>query len=418
MTRLAMQQAPAPAIVRRFLLSASLWGVAAGALLAVDGGTALVSRWGGSTLALVHAVVLGVLGNAMFGSLLQFLPVAGGVRVRGGAVAARLLHGLLNLGALLLVLALRWPAALSPALGGGLLLAAFVLLAALLLPGLAAAAGQAFLRVGIGSALVAALVTAVLGFGLTLGLAGALPLSLPTWVDVHAGWGVLGWVLGLLAAVGRIVMPMFQGAAAAPLRVQGLWQLSLAGVLLAALGWAARGGDPAWLRTGAGLLGLGFALGGLLLQWRGPKLRRAPLTGFWMAGLVALAAAASLLLAGGEPNALRAGVLALGIGLPLLVAGMQLEIAAFLGWIGLQRRCGRGVHLPGVQLLLPVRDKRRVLVLHGVAALALLLALLRPALARAAGSALLLAHAASWIALCGVDRRAARFLRDVAGKQA
>ena len=413
MAKLAMQQAPAPATPRRFLLSASAWGAAAGALLAFDGGAALASRWSGSTLALVHAITLGFLGNAMFGSLLQFLPVAAGVNVRGGRVAALWLHGLLNGGALLLVTAFRWPAWCSPQWGGMTLAMAFVLLAALVLPGMRAATGQRFLRWGMGGAVAAALVTAMLGFALALGLSGWGELPLVPLTDAHAGWGVLGWVLALLAAVARVVMPMFQGVAVASVRAQGAWQAGLYALLLVALAMALRGGALPGVRIGVGLLGLVFALAGLLLQLRAPKLRRAALTGFWMAGFVALAAAACALLTGGEANALLVGVLALGIGLPLLVTGMQLEIAAFLGWIELQRRCGRGVRLPGVQLLLPERDKIIVLALHGTAALLLLTALSHPAVAQAAGLALLLAHAAGFVALCGAGWRARRFVRGV-----
>lgn len=406
-----MQQAPTPATPRRFLLSASLWGMAAGLLLALDGDAALASRWGGATLALVHALALGVLGNAMFGSLLQFLPVAAGARVRGGRGAALLLHALLNFGALLLVLSLRQPALLSPHWGGLLLLAAFVLLAALVLPGLVRAAGQPLLRWGMGCAIAGGLVAALLGLSLALTVAGAWRLPLLALTDAHAGWGVLGWVLALLVAVARVVMPMFQGVAAVPARLQAGWQLALYALLLAALAMALRGASVPALRMGAGLLVLAVALGGLLVQLRAPKLRRAPLTYFWMVGFAALAAAACALLAGGEENLLLAGVLALAIGLPLLVTGMQLEISAFLGWIDLQRRCGRGVHLPGVQLLLPARDKAIVLALHGLSALALLAATAQPALARLAGGVLLLAHAAGCAALYGVDWRRTRFLR-------
>ena len=413
MTKLAMQQAPTPATPRRFLLSASLWGVLAGALLAVDGGAALASRWGGTTLALVHVFALGVLGNAMFGSLLQFLPVAAGARVRGGRPAALLLHVLLNIGALLLVLSLRWPAQLSPQWGGLLLLAAFVLLAALVLPGLVGAAGQELLRWGIGSAIAGGLVAALVGLALALAVAGAWRLPLVSLTDAHAGWGVLGWVLALLAAVARVVMPMFQGVAAVPVRLQAGWQLALYVLLVVALAMALCGASAQILRMGAGLLVLVVALGGLFVQLRAPKLRRAPLTYFWMAGFAALAAAACALLAGGEANLLLAGVLGLAIGLPLLITGMQLEISAFLGWIDLQRHCGRGVRLPGVQLLLPVRDKAIVLALHGLAAPSLLAATTQPALARAAGIALLLAHAAGVAALCGVDWRRMQFIRGL-----
>jgi hypothetical protein len=417
MAKLAMQQAPAPAVPRRFLRSASAWGVIAGALLALDGGAAIASRWSGSTLALVHALTLGVLGNAMVGSLLQFLPVAAGVRVRGGRGAALWLHGLLNAGALLLVAAFRWPALLAPQWGGGAVGAAFALLVALVLPGLWAAQGQRFLRWGMGAALLAAAVAAALGLLLALALSGRGALPLPAFTDVHAGWGVLGWVLGLLAAVARVVMPMFQGTSVPSVRAQGAWHAALYALLLLATVAALRGVAIPALRAGAGVLGLAFVLAGLLLQLRAPKRRVAPLTLFWRAGFLALAAAACALLAGGEVNALRAGVLALGIGLPLLVTGMQLEIAAFLGWIDVQRRCGRGVHLPGVQLLLPARDKSAVLALHGVSAVVLVAALAWPVLARVAGLALALAHAAGFAALWSVDRRAGRFVeaREVHG---
>ena len=313
--------------------------------------------------------------------------------------------------ALLLVLSLRQPALLSPHWGGLLLLAAFVLLAALVLPGLVGAAGPVLLRWGIGCAIAGGLVAALLGLSLALAIAGVWRVPLLPLTDAHAGWGVLGWVLALLVAVARVVMPMFQGVAAVPARLQAGWQLALYALLLAALAMALRGASVPALRMGAGLLVLAVALGGLLVQLRAPKLRHAPLTYFWMAGFAALAAAACALLAGGEDNLLLAGVLALAIGLPLLVTGMQLEISAFLGWIDLQRRCGRGVHLPGVQLLLPARDKAIVLALHGLSALALLAATAQPALARLAGGVLLLAHAAGCAALYGVDWRRTRFLR-------
>ena len=192
--------------------------------------------------------------------------------------------------------------------------------------------------------------------------------------------------------------------------------MALYGLLLAALVVALRGESVPALRVGAGLLVLAVASGGLLVQLRAPKLRRAPLTYFWMAGFAALGAAACALVPGGEDNLLLAGALALAIGLPLLVTGMQLEISAFLGWIDLQRRCGRGVRLPGVQLLLPARDKAIVLALHGLSAAVLLAATAQPALARLAGGALLLAHAAGFAALCGVDWRRTRFLRELKGQ--
>ena len=171
MARLALDQAPAVSLPRRFLLSAPLWGMLAGVLLFVDGGAALRSRWHPATLALMHVFTLGVLGNVMFGSVLQFLPAAAGVRVRGSGLLGKPLHVLFNLGALLLVAGLHqsWRAAL---LGAAVLLPlAFVLLAAMTLPGLLAAVGQRLLRAGLGVALGFGVLTALLGGALALTLA-------------------------------------------------------------------------------------------------------------------------------------------------------------------------------------------------------------------------------------------------------
>lgn len=414
MTKLRMADAPSPAIPRLFLRSAAAWGVVAGALLLLDGQAALASRWAGPTLALVHAFTLGFLGNAMFGALLQFLPVAVGARVRGGDSSARLLHALLNLGTAALMAGLRWPGLLSPVWGGIALALAFVLMAALALPGLLRAGDERFLAQGIGSAVGAALVTAALGLLLAFGWSGMLALPQQALTDAHAGWGVLGWVMGLLAAVSRVVAPMFQGAAPAPQRAQALWQIALYSLLATLLACAAFAAVPAWLRMAVALLVLAFALGGLALQLAARRLRKVPLTLFWSAGYLALLLAACVALAGAGP-ALLPGALAIAVGLPLLVTGMALEIVAFLGWIELQRGCGKGVHVPGVQLLMPTRDKAVTLVLHLVAAGLVTLAVLRPqvgGVAIAAGGALMLAHAASFVALGGAHRRGRRFVAE------
>lgn len=418
MAKLSIEQAPAPSTPRLFLLTASAWAVVAGALLAVDGAAALASRWGGPTLALVHALTLGLLGNAMFGSLLQFLPVAAGVRVRGGRAGARGLFALLNLGTLALVSAFRWPAVLPAWCGGVLLVGAFVLLAALVLPGVGSALGQRFLRWGMGGAVVGAVVAALLGMWLTLGLSGHATVPMLPVTDAHAAWGTLGWVVALLASVSRVVAPMFQGMATPNQRWQGLWHGVTCVVLLAGMVAAVQGIAPAWFRVGVGLSALVFACTGLLLQARAPRLRKAPLTGFWAAGFIAMTASALVLL-GSDTSAVLVGALAIGIGLPLLVAGMQLEIVAFLGWIELHRHCGKGVRLPGVQLLLPERDKYAVLALHLLAATTLITAVLVPtaSTARIAGLGLTLAHGATLAALLGVGWRSRSFLSNLAERR-
>ena len=131
MSGLAFASAPRPSLPMRFLIAALAWGAVAGLWLAWQGEIALLSRWTPATLVLVHVFALGLLGNAMLGSLVQFLPVAAGSPLPGTRVVPWL-HAAFNAG---LVLLLATFAASSHALAlpaGGLLggsLAIFVLLA-------------------------------------------------------------------------------------------------------------------------------------------------------------------------------------------------------------------------------------------------------------------------------------------------
>ncbi|TAL88722.1 MAG: hypothetical protein EPN69_15805 [Rhodanobacter sp.] len=409
MTKLRLEQAPVASLPRRFLLTAPLWGMLAGVLLGIDGDAALVSRWNPATLALVHMFVLGVLGNVMFGSVLQFLPAAGGVQLRGGARLGQALHLLFNLGVTLLVAGLQqsWPSALLAA--AVLLPLAFATLAAMVVPGLVGATGQRLLRAGFAVAIGFALATALLGAALALVRGGYLHLVAAALTDVHASWGVLGWVVVLMATVARVVMPMFQGTGTVPELAQAAWLASVV-VLLALAAWLRLEASGPWLAVVVGVHALLFAGAALWLQWRAPRLRRAPLSNNWRAGLSVLALAALLLPV--LPGGMLAGALGLVIALPLLVTGMALEIVPFIGWIELHRRCGRGTQVPGVQRLLPAADKRRVLLVQ-LSLLLLPAAVLWPGigLSRAAGVALLLIWAEVGWTLLGVRRRAHHFLR-------
>ena len=411
MAKIAIDRAPPTALPRRFLLTAPCWGAVAGLLLLVDGELALQTRWGPSTLALVHAFTLGMLGNAMFGSLLQFLPAAAGAPVAGGARAGFVLHGLLNGGAVLLVAGFR---AMHPSwlAGAGVVLAvAFALLACLVMPGLWRAHGQRLLRVGIAFACAAGLVAAALGIAMLCGLIGRGGLPLLPWANIHAAWGVLGWVLGLVASVGTVVMPMFQGTRAVPAGAQAGWLALLALVLVLGTACLVFAQRPAVLQWGGAACLAVFASAGLWLQWRARHARNVWLVRLWRTGLLALLGAAAVVAVGGP--SLLAGALVLGVALPWLVLGMQLEIVAFLGWIDLHRRCGRGLRLPAIQVLLPDADKAAVFVLQASAALGLLAACVwpHPVGARAAGLLLLSCHAWSWWTLQAPTRRGRAFLQ-------
>lgn len=444
MAKIAIDRAPSTALPRRFLLCTPVWGAVAGLLLAVDGELALQTRWAPATLAIVHALTLGLLGNAMFGSLLQFLPAAAGVRLRGGTRGGWLLFGLLNVGTLLLVCGFRF---MRPSLligAAAFLTAAFGLMACMVVPGLVACvasrAREASRRAmgrdvvsdgqhdrgkapsvrpaepcdlctaaGIGLSVIAALGTAALGVAMLMGLTTRHGLPVSPWVDVHAAWGVLGWSLGLLTSVGAVVVPMFQGTRALPPRYLMAWMLLLAAVLQASPWAAFLGKGTALVRVGGATCMVSFALAGLWLQYRAVHARNPWLVRSWRMGFLALLAAAGFLVA--EGSVVLLGVLVLAIALPWFVVGMQLEIVAFLGWIELHRRCGRGLRLPSVQTLLPETHKAGVFTLQALAASLLLGATLwpTPAFVRIAGAVLVASYAVLWLCLHRVKQRTRAF---------
>ena len=409
MSGLAFASAPRPSLPMRFLVAALAWGAVAGLWLAWQGEIALLSRWTPATLVLVHVFALGLLGNAMLGSLVQFLPVAAGSPLPGTRVVPWL-HAAFNAG---LVLLLATFAASSHALAlpaGGLLggsLAIFVLLA---LVAVIRGKGARVVREGIGLALLASIATAALGLLLLAARTGWRGPAAAGMVDVHAAFGVIGWVLGLLAAVGGVTLPMLQGTRALPTPALRTWQIAL--VLTLGIGVATQAGV---LPGGAWRLAAwppaAFALAVCVLQARAPHRRNPVLRRFWQAGCACLFAASLLALRPDVPL-VPLGVLVLGVGLPLLVVGMALEITAFLTWIALRQRVPRGVRVPGVGSLFEEADRRRAFVLHAVAGAWLVAAAFAPALARSAGLAIALAYAVSLHGQWRCWRQAAMWRRD------
>ncbi len=414
MSGLALAQAPPSARPLRFLLTAPLWGIAAGLLLCLAPEVLALGRWAPATVALVHVFTLGVLGNAMLGSLAQFLPVAAGTPVPGAA-AAPWLHAALNLGLLLLLAGLyRWPAWLPAA---GLLLAGALAGAVLpLVPPLLRHGAQRLLRAGLAAAVLALLATAMLGALAAAVLGGWIALPLDRLADAHGSLGAAGWLLGLLAAVGAVTVPMFQGTHAVPPRALRLWLWAMCG-LPGPAALARLAGAPALVTALAiAAPALAFAGGVLWLQWRAPHRRNLPLVRAWRAGCVAMAlgALAACVAAAGAPAsvAVLAGALGLGIGVPLLVNSMLLEVVAFITWIALRGRCPRGVRIPAVGRLVTDAQKLRALYTHLAAGGLLAAAVYVPALAVAAGLALGLAYAMTAGCLLLCLRRARLFARD------
>lgn len=400
---LAYALSPAPGASLRFLLTAPWFALLAALLVLWAGDQAFVSRWSAATLGATHLLTLGYLSMAMAGAMLQLIPVVTGTALapaRGSVAAA---WSGLALGALLLAFALTrntTPLFLPAAL---LLAASFIVIMVPIGRALARPTTPAAMPMvrGMRVALGGLLVTVALGAALTLHLGGRASLPVVTLTNLHAAWGLVGWVAMLVVCVAFQVIPMFQSSKTYPALVTR-WAVWLLAGLLAA--WSVA--SMAWPDY-AGMAGvpLAAALAAFagLTAWLLTKRKRKDTdatTLYWRLSLASLGASALLyLMPQGEMVALATGVTFVAGFAMGAVNGMLYKIVPFLLWYHMQQdpHASKANVLP-IRTILPDAQGRRQFWWHAAALLVLVAAVAWPAwLARPA--ALLLAIASLQLAL-------------------
>lgn len=367
MSRLDFQNSPPVERPLRFFGGAIAWGLAAGPVMAWLDPALWVTRWHPNLLALVHLVVLGVIGQACLGALLQFLAAVAASPPPGTPRAWTVLHAAWNVGVAALVSGFLWVQPVALQAGGALLTLCLCAASGAMLLGLARSSGPGGLRAGLAIPLVAWPIIAALGVALVAAMSGRLELDLTRWTDIHAAAGLGLVFVVLLANVALVVMPMLMGTGRPGQFLRWLGFVPAIVTLLILLARTGAGDGDVLTRLLGGLLA-SLAGVAMLALARRPHQRNAPLVAAWCLGL-GLAGIVGLAWVGkGTSAGLAPAAMLLGGSLPLLVLSMMLEIRAFLGWIELHRTCGRGLQLPGVHLLLPDRLKWLWLGTHAGAA--------------------------------------------------
>ncbi|MCP3849306.1 MAG: hypothetical protein GY694_03560 [Gammaproteobacteria bacterium] len=191
-------------------MTAPLFGILAAVLFLFSGSDVWGSRWLPGSLALTHLLTLGFMMMVMTGALYQFIPVMLGRFIPGGEKPIIVIHISLIIGTL--------------SLSAGFLLQtpmfywmSFVFLG--LSMGLFTASLIALLVTTVTSHLIIFLIrvlSIVLIMTVSLGLMMALGYAIPDfgtafrqYTDIHALWGLVGWVVLLIMAVSSQVIPMF-----------------------------------------------------------------------------------------------------------------------------------------------------------------------------------------------------------------
>jgi len=350
-----------------FLLAAPCFAMAAALLLAWQGEAALASRWTPVTLAITHLLTLGFLTMTIVGALFQLLPVVAGVAIPLVRPVAALSWGTLALGTVLLACALGLglgPAAYHAA-AGVLGLAGFVVLAAIgtAISNKIVPAARPLVR-GVRLASAGLAVTIGLGTSLALYLGGVGPLDAPLLTDIHASWGLLGWVVALTATVSFQVIPMFQGTPAYPRALES-WLPAALFALVAGWSVATLAGAPARAAGLAAEIGVAALLlryaGATLMFFRARKRAADVGTYYWVLamGSLMLAALVHFLPVGLDQRPLLCGILVIaGFGMSA-VNGMLYKIVPFLVWYHLQ--CDESLPRERVPALKNILDGTRAL---------------------------------------------------------
>ena len=404
---LSYDQSPPIAAPFRFFLTAPVFGILAGLLLIWSGPNAFLSRWTPEALALTHLVTAGFMLQVMLGALIQVLPVVAGANMARPLLVARLVHGAITLGALLLFGAFLtfqpWLFIVSSLcfIAGGLL---FVGAAAWAMRGVPSFGPTIS---GLKTAVSGLTITVALGVAMALGLAGWFDLPLMQLADIHLGWGFFVWGIGLLAAVAYVVVPMFQITPAYPSWLAKRFaQLSLVVTAVWTVAVIA-GFDGIILSAAVFMVIAAAAFAGVTLRLQRQSKRsrfdtnqhcwRAAMSCIVLAAMVWLTA--SIVPAVGEWTGwpILCGVLLMFGGFVSVITGMLYKIVPFLEWLHLQN-LGKGVLLaPSMKKIIDEKSMHRQMLSHFLAGILLLLAVFWPDyLAMPAGAVVVVSQA--WLA--------------------
>ncbi len=383
---LSFSTLPPISLAFRYFISAALFAILVAIIILFSAAEIWQSRWHPSMLAITHGLTLGFISSVMMGALLQILPVVGGVGLPKVKVLASACHLLHSFGTLCLILAFIWPNYLLQASALVLLGAGFftyiLACAAVLIKKLS----QGYTIIAIRLALIALLVTVILGLLMQARSLGFEFISAnKAFTDLHAVWGFAGWFSLLIIAMSFQIIVMFHVTPEFALIIRKYLPTLIAVILLAL--FFIPSGKPLFVMILL-VLNTGF-IGYLcyLLTLRKRKIADSSVN-FWRLATVFMVLVLLLytvpqsMLPGwltAKYETLLAAIFIYGYVMAIIV-GMLLKVIPFLSYTHLQQRClmdfSLMAHLPNMHDFLAPKHGRLLFKLHILTSLALLLTLL------------------------------------------
>jgi hypothetical protein len=396
---LSFEQSPSLFLPLRYFLTAPLFLIAATLLLLWVGPDALSSRWSPFTLALTHLLTLGVLANTMIGALFQILPVVAGIEIPRPNLTATIVHAFLTIGTILLANAFWLVQPVLFQLAIVCLATAFGWLFIACAMGLwqTYASNASATVIAIRLAVVSLLMTVILGIAIASVFAWQINLPLLQLTDLHALWGLSGWVGLLVMGVAFQVIPMFQVTQLYP---QWLTRSLTWGVfaLLVLRSIATMTEQHVFLTTALSacimMAFVAFAWITLSLLWRRKRPKADPTTLFWrtaMASLIGSAIVWVIQSATDYPvTPITLGVLFIAGFALSAINGMLYKIVPFLLWYHAQSNAEPGnKSTMSIKKILPDSIAHKQFYAHVVALLLLVAATIWPNMVRVAAVMLL-----------------------------
>jgi hypothetical protein len=296
---LSLDQAPPISVVLRFFLAGSLWGIAAGTWLLLQGNEALRPA-APAALIVTHLFTLGVMLSFMLGALFQMLPVLAGISFHDPVKLALRSQWPILFGTLLLLSAFGTMSPLlyllaTLLLGVGLLPVAWQMLRRLL-----ALSDHSASSRGMGFALFNLLLLFLLGGWMVAILAGWTQRGeLLALRQAHLGLGLFGWIALLIVSVSFQVIEMFYVTPPYPKRYARYLPTFVSGMLTLEL--IAALNAPRLIPWCEALVASALTLHALLTLRRLSQ-RQRPLADatvwFWRIGMVSLALSMILVIVG------------------------------------------------------------------------------------------------------------------------
>ena len=385
---LSYDQSPPIAAPFRFFLTAPIFGILAGALLLWSGPDLFVSRWAPEVLALTHLITVGFMVQVMLGAMMQILPVVAGANMARPLWVSGVVHAAITVGTLFLVAAFLsfipyYFTAAAIFIGMGV--AIFIGSAAYALFGIPSTSPTIM---GLKFALVGLSVTTGLGVALSLAFGWSLNLPLLQLADIHLGWGFVAWGTVLLAAVGYVVVPMFQLTPAYPAWFGRTFSISaLTIVVLWTVADFSLPGTVSML-SGMAVVGVAALFAGVTLsiQRRSKRHRLDATQHLWRVAMwSALVACAVWFLAQLAPVVsdwrgwpLLFGVLLLFCCFVSVIVGMLYKIVPFLIWLHLQNQGQGRLMAPNMKKIIAEQAMDYQMLAHFVSCALLVLAVFCP----------------------------------------